>query len=275
MLAAVKFSLSKFFSFYSAPLLPVGILVGLGVCIGLAGLLWAIPVVGEWVFVVLFGLCLIAGAICAFLLIGLLAGWPLMWPTIAVDGSDSFDAISRSVSYVWNRPFRYGLYWLIAGVYGTICYLFVRLFAFLTLRTVHAWAGWWMGWPAGRENFGPGVGKLDLLWAEPTFDSFYGQVQTEALSPSETGAAYVLWFIVCLVLGVVLAFLASFFVSAATNIYYLLRQKMDVTDLDDVYIEEEPEAEEEGAAEVETPPAEEPPAEEGEDEEKGGDEKSE
>jgi len=43
---------------------------------------------------------------------------------------------------------------------------------------------------------------------------------------------------VYLVVGVVAAFLISFFLSTATNIYYLMRKKIDATDLDDVYVEE-------------------------------------
>ncbi len=260
IVAAVKFSCSKFFSFFMAPVLPIIILILVGACIGLAGLVGSIPVVGEWLFVLVFLLCLIAGAISAFLLIGLVAGWPLMWPTIAVEGSDSFDAISRSVSYVWNRPFRYSLYWLVAGVYGTICVLFVRLFAFLTLGAVHAWGSWGMGL-ADRPEYGADATKMDVLWPQPTFTNFHGQVQSEALSGSEAGAAYLLMFCVYLVLAMVLAFMVTFFFSAATNIYYLLRQKMDVTDLDDVYIEEEPEAEDD-LAEVEPPAADAPAAEE-------------
>ena len=38
------------------------------------------------------------------ILLGLTGGFNLMYPTIAVEGSDSFDAISRSFSYVYARP---------------------------------------------------------------------------------------------------------------------------------------------------------------------------
>ncbi len=234
---ALSFSLSKFIGFFTAPLLPLGIIALLGMLLALGGLFGTIPVVGEWVVAILFFLALILGAVIAFLTVGLIGGAPLMWPTIAVEGSDSFDAISRSFSYTFTRPFRYGLYWLVSAIYGTICYLFVRLFAFITLLAVHFWVGWLMG-AAGREEYAAGAGKLDVMWAKPTFESFHGPWQFEAMTKSESGASIVLGGWVYLVIGAVAAFGICFFFSAATNIYYLLRRKIDATDLDDVYVEE-------------------------------------
>ena len=44
------------------------------------------------------------------LAVGLAAGWPLMWPTISSEGTDAFDALSRSYAYVYQRPLAYLLY---------------------------------------------------------------------------------------------------------------------------------------------------------------------
>ncbi|MDY7011045.1 MAG: hypothetical protein SVV80_09880 [Planctomycetota bacterium] len=267
--AALSFSLSKYVGFFTAPLLPLGVIVLLGLLLALGGLIGAIPAVGEWVVAILFFLALILGVVIAFLTIGLIGGAPLMWPTIAVEGSDSFDAISRSFSYTFQRPFRYGLYWLVAAIYGTICYLFVRLFALIALLAVHFWAGWSMT-VAGKEKYAAGAGKLDVMWTKPTFDSFYGPWQSEAMTGSEAAASVILAGWVYLVIGVVAAFGICFFFSAATNIYYLLRRKIDATDLDDVYVEE---AIEQEALPEETPPADTDEEPAGEDE--TGEEKSE
>jgi len=51
------------------------------------------------------------------------------------------------------------------------------------------------------------------------------------------------------IVGMVGAFLISYFVSASTEIYYLLRRHVDATDLDDVFVEE---AEEEDLLPLET-----------------------
>lgn len=253
LVSALKFGVSKFMSFFAAPLLPLVIIVIIGGVVAAGGALGAVPYAGEWFVGIFFLLALIAGAVMAFLTVGLVGGAPLMWPTIAVEGSDSFDAISRSFSYVFNRPFRYVLYWLAAAIHGTICYLFVRLFAFLTLRGTHTWAGWGMRLSA-RPEYADGAGKLHVMWAPPTFDTFHGPMQTEAMSASESAAAYVLALWVYLVIGLVLAFVVCYFFSAATNIYMLLRRKVDATDLDDVYVEE---LEEQGEPEAVAPAEEE------------------
>ena len=254
LVSAVKFGTSKFMSFFAAPLLPLVIIVIIGGAVAAVAFVAAlVPYAGEWFVGIFFLLALIAGAMMAFLTVGLVGGAPLMWPTIAVEGSDSFDAISRSFSYVFNRPFRYALYWLAAAIHGTICYLFVRLFAFLTLRATHTWVGWGMRIKP-RPEYADGAGKLHVMWAPPTFDTFHGPMQTEAMSASESAAACILALWVYLVIGLVLAFVACYFFSAATNIYMLLRRKVDATDLDDVYVEEpeeQPEADEVAPAEEE------------------------
>jgi hypothetical protein len=239
MSAAVKFSISKFFSFLTAPLLPVIVILVVGLLISLSGLVGSVPVIGEWLLSLLFFVPLIFAAIIAFLLAGFAAGWPLMWPTISIEGSDSFDAISRSYSYAYQRPFRYALYALVAAIYGTLCYLVVRLFAFITLLAAHGFVGLWMNNIATRDSYAPGAGKLDVMWAGPTFDNFRGPIQSEVMTGSERWASHFIGLWVCVVAWVVLAFLVCFFFSAATNIYFLLRRKVDATDLDDVYMDDE------------------------------------
>ena len=268
--SAVKFSTSKLLSFMAAPLLPLVIIVIIGLIMAAVSFIGLVPYIGELLTAILFFLALIGGSVMAFLAVGLLGGAPLMWPTIAVEGSDSFDAVSRSFSYVFARPFRYGLYLLVAAVHGTICYLFVRLFAFLTLAGTHRWVGWTLKL-ARREYYADGAGKLDVMWAPPTFTSFHGPMQTEAtLRGTESLSAYIIALWVYLVAGVVLAFLVCYAFSAATNIYLILRRKVDATDLDDVYVEEPEEGEE--AAGEEAAPAEDEQADKEEQAEEKGEE---
>ena len=59
--------------------------------------------------------------------LGTAGGFNLMYPTIAVEGSDSFDAISRSFSYIYARPWRMIWYTMVAIVYGALTFLFVRV----------------------------------------------------------------------------------------------------------------------------------------------------
>ena len=266
---ALRFSCAKFFSFFSAPLIPIGIILLLGVLIFLGALLMNIPWAGEIIVGVLFFLAILLGLAIAFLVIGFAGGAGLMYPTIAAEGSDSFDGISRSFTYVFTRPWRAAFYGLVALFYGVVTYLFVRLFAFLALSATHYFGGW--GVFARGNELHPDANKLDVIWTAPTFGSLFGRFSWDAMSTMQSAGAFIIGIWVFLVAALVAAYMLSYCASATTVIYFLLRRKVDATDLDDVYVEEteqepmipaeEPAAEEEGEAETETPAEEEDKAE--------------
>ena len=234
---ALKFSSGKFLSFFTAPLLPLSLILALGIFLMIGGLLANLWGFGAILVGILFFLAILLGLVIAFLVIGLVAGFPLMYPTISVEGSDSFDAFSRSFAYVFQRPWRLGLYGIVAVVHGTICYLFVRTFAYVALAATHHFAQW--GIWSGGDTLAPGANKMDVLWQAPTFDALHGPMNWEAMSGMEAFGGILIAFWVYLVVGLVAAFLLSYFSSASTMIYYLLRRKVDATDLDDVYVEED------------------------------------
>jgi hypothetical protein len=251
---ALAFALGKWPSFFTAPLIPLGVVFVLGGLVVFGGF-----VLGNWPYVgaplvgIFFFLALALGVAIAFVLIGLVSGLGLMYPTIAVEGSDSFDAFSRSFAYVYGRPWHAGLYALTALVYGAVCYLFVRLFAFLALSATYMFMRWgvWTGGEALNET-----DKIPVIWRKPTWDSLYGNFNWDAMSGGETIGAVFIWLWVALVAAVVGAFLLSYVSSSSTIIYYLLRRKVDATDLDDVYVPESPEmAAETAVAGAETAPA--------------------
>jgi len=234
---ALGFSLNKFTSFFAAPLVPVMIILVIVVLMLLPGFLVAIPYIGEIIGGLLFPLSLLGGFVIALVTVGLIGGFNLMYPTIAVEGSDSFDAISRSFSYVFARPWRMGFYSLIAAVYGAACYLFVRFFAFLLLAGVR-----------GSTKFSVNLdgsalinirGKLDALWPGPAFGQLMPDIAWLGLNWSEKIGAAFIWLSVALVAALVMAFVVSFFYSANTAIYFLLRRRVDATDMDDVFVEQD------------------------------------
>ncbi|MFP4106377.1 MAG: hypothetical protein ACLFVU_09835 [Phycisphaerae bacterium] len=236
---ALKFSLSKFVSFFTAPLIPLVLIVAIGLLVSLGGLLGNIPYIGELLIAILFILPVLAGLIMAFLTIGLVGGFGLMYPTIAVEGSDSFDAISRSFSYIFARPWRTLLYAVIALVYGVLTYLFVRLFVYIALAMAHWFLS--LGVWTGGSALNPEADKIDVMWTAPTFDNLYAGSSMGAAEDWQGFAALIIGAIVFIVAASVWAYALSFFASASTTIYYLLRKKVDATDVDDVYIEEEEE----------------------------------
>lgn len=233
---ALRFSCGKFFSFFSAPLIPILIILVLGLFILGGALLMNIPWIGEIIVGALLFLAIMLGLAIAFLVVGFVTGGALMYPTIAAEGSDSFDGISRSFSYVFARPWRAAFYGLVALFYGVVTYLFVRLFAFIALAATHYFCGAGV-WASGGE-LAPSADKLDLLWTAPTFDSLFGRFSWDAMSSMQSVGAFIMGIWVFLVATLVLAYLCSYWVSATTVIYFLLRRKVDATDLDDVYLEE-------------------------------------
>ena len=223
---AVRFSIKRLASFFAAPLAPVGIIVFVGLFVFLLGLIGNIPWAGELIIGVFMLLAVIAGALMAVILIGAVAGLNLMFPAVAYDGSDCFDAISRSFSYVYAKPWRMVFYSAVAAAYGSICYTFVRLFAFLLLWITHLSLrlGVW-----SNE-------RLTAIWQEPDWKQLLFRPNWEALNWPQSIAAFLVYLCVLAVVGLLVSFIMSFFFSANTIIYALMRKKVDNTALEDIYI---------------------------------------
>ena len=234
---ALHFALARFWGFFSAPLVPLGIAAAICLVIVICSLLGAIPVIGEILVGALLGLSLVGGFVVTLVVVGLIGGMSLMYPTIAVEGSDGFDAISRSFSYVFARPWRMALYTFLAAVYGAICYLFVRFFAFILLLAVRSTIA--AGANLGDASLIDMRGKLDGIWPIPTFIDLQPTINWMALNWSESLGAFMIMIWVAIVVGLVIAFVVSFFFSVNTKIYFLLRHRVDATDMEDVYIKED------------------------------------
>jgi hypothetical protein len=232
---ALRFSISKVLSFLFAPLIPLLIILVIGVIVAAVGVvLTYFKVVGPIIMGAIFFLALLAGFIMTLVALGTIGGFNLMFPTVAVEGSDSFDAISRSFSYVFARPWRMLWYTLLALIYGGIAYLFVRFFIFMMLSLTHFFVGWWLGSGARQYWDVPATS----IWPPPTWDSLTYNVNYGNLKWSEDTAAGLISFWVYLTIGLLGAFAISFYFSANTIIYYLMRREVDATELDDVYVEE-------------------------------------
>ncbi|MFH1717093.1 MAG: hypothetical protein ABIF19_07060 [Planctomycetota bacterium] len=230
---SLHFSTKRFSSLFTAPLAPVGIIVFIGAFIFLLGLVGNIPWAGELIIAIGMPLALTAGALIAVILIGALAGFNLMFPAVAYDGSDCFDAISRSFSYVYARPWRMVFYTAIAAAYGAVCYAFVRLFAFLLLWITHCslQLGLWV------DSSTKGVGKLEAIWPQPKLWDFSVSSSPSGLAAAnwtESLAAFLIYLSLLVVVGLVVSFIISFYFSANTIIYSLMRNKVDNTAFGDI-----------------------------------------
>jgi len=233
---AIAFSRKKFTSFFTTPLVPAVIILFAGSLILLIGLAGNIPLgIGELIMGIFTPVVLIGGAVIAIALAGTLVGLNLMFPAVAYEGSDGLDAVSRAFNYVMVRPWRLGFYTIAAAVYGAVCYVFVRFFAFLLL-----WSGYRVLRIGAFLDSAEGLpDKVSAIWAEPHFYRL-AEYSTAAGSWSESAAAIMVYLFVLIVVGLVVSFIISFYFSASTVIYALLRNKVDNTPIEEVYSEQKP-----------------------------------
>ena len=260
--AALAFAGRRFLGFFTAPLLPIGMILAIGVLLAIGGLVSTVPYIGELLSGLSLPLGLVGGFVIALILIGFLGGGSLMYPAIAVEGSDSFDAMSRSYSYVYARPWRTIFYYLVALVYGSFCYIFLRFFVLLMFKATRGFMD--LG---ARATERPGTGfpeatKIHAMWGFPTYDHLLGRVEPFGTYRWEWAASYLhyLWLLLAVLL--LCAFLVSFYFCASTIIYFLLRREVDATDIEDVYTgdddEELPGAPPAGPSSPTAPPSSEP-----------------
>ncbi|UCG55623.1 MAG: hypothetical protein JSU70_12230 [Phycisphaerales bacterium] len=223
---AVRYSTKRFTSYFTAPLAPACIIAFIGLFIFVVGLMGNIPYAGELVMAIGMPLVLFAGVLIAVVLIGALAGFNLMFPAVAYENSDSFDSISRSFSYVYAKPWRMGFYTATATAYGAVSYIFVRFFAFLML-----WISYrFLQLGVLRDN-----AKLKAIWPEPSFPYFVGAASPTPGNWSAAAAAFLVYLCILAVIGLVVSFVISFYFSANTIIYSLMRNRVDNTELSDIY----------------------------------------
>jgi len=186
------------------------------------------------------------------LLVGLLFGWPLMWPTVSAEGTDSFDALSRSYSYTYQRPVHYLFYAAVAGILGMLAWVVVLIFT----HGVISFSYWAASWGSGSDRIQT---IKQIAEASP---ALAGQASPDAGDVLRLGSRAI-GFWVRVVKYIAAGFLFSYFWCAATYIYFLLRQAVDATEMDEVAVEEEPESyglppmssEPGGAPQVTEPPA--------------------
>jgi hypothetical protein len=247
----MKFALKRFLPLFCAPTAPLVLVALLGlVIISILGLITNIPWIGELILILFFVIVLFAGLVMSFTVIEAGAGINLMFGAIAYDNSDTFDAISRSFNYVYLRPWRLAFYTLLAAVYGSICYLFVRFFAFVLLSISRWFLQLGVLTHSSRaEQFN----KLAVIWPRPEFFNLLGNGLDFSRNPTESIAAFIIYLMILTISGLVVAFAVSFYFSAGSVIYCMLRNKVDNIALADVFIEADQTVQAENTVQSEQP----------------------
>jgi hypothetical protein len=262
MMDAIRFARERFQSFFFAPLFPLIFLAVITFFLVLFGLLEGVTwFFGDIVIAGLFWpLVLIGGLVMAVVLVGLV-GWPLMYATISAEGSDSFDALSRSYSYVYQAPWHYLWYSAVAMVYGAVLVFFVGFMGSL-LVYLGKWGVSQAYHPSNREptylfasaptSFGwrdlllygsPNVATRSEVLPSGRMVSVYeldpNASYTKEISWNNRTGAFLVSVWLFLFFLLIVGFGYSYFWTAATIIYLLMRRKVDDTEMDEIHLDEE------------------------------------
>lgn len=233
--ANIAFALAHLGSFIKAPLLPFITILGTGLALTVLSWIGAVPFLGEVFIGVIFIVFLVLGFIIMLMVLGLLGGFNLIYPTLAVEGSDSFDAISRSFSYVYARPWRMLFYTLLLLVYAVATYLFLSFALYVLLAGVHIFVGWGMTFFGLLHGWYTGSGKLSTLWPAPQFGRLMAPVNWWAMNWSEYIGAIFLYFWLFLAVALLGAYVMSFYFAGNTILYLLLRRSVDGQGLQEIF----------------------------------------
>jgi len=221
MSAGIRFAFRRWLSFVLAPLLPLLFFGLIALALMVGGLLFHVPGL-DILAALLWGLAIGAGIIIAVGLIAWTGAVNLMYPALAAEATDVFDAISRSYSYVVTRPWKFLWRLLVALIYGTITYAFVGLVMYLTAYVARQATAAWSA---------PFAAMLPM----PEFGDLRGGLGETNLGGTDLVASVVIrvWFM--LLISVIAAYAISYYFAALSLMYLLLRRDCDGTDLSQVH----------------------------------------
>jgi hypothetical protein len=256
MFEALRFTTRRYLSYLLGPIFPLICLGVLVVLMILFGFVFMIPLLGDLLAGLLWGGLLIFGLVMAIVLVGLVS-WPLMSATVSAEGTDSWEAVSRSYSYLYQRPWHYIWYSLVAIAYGAVLVFFVGFMGSLTAYLskwgvaqtpgiqrvdrdpafLFAFAPQSFGWRPLLMH-GATVNGADVVQDGQVLRNRYQEYLGTFRWYNYIGAGLMAIWLGLLFL-LVLGFGYSYFWSAGTIIYLLMRRNVDAAELDEVYLEEE------------------------------------
>jgi hypothetical protein len=225
------FAANRWLWYFLAPLYPLLGIVLLAIPIALMGLLlristgFGIAVAGiAWLLVA------VAGIGAMWLFGGLIFGWPLMWPAISAErDGDPMDAFSRSYSYIYSKPLHYFFYVVIAATFGALCWAVVWAAAVI-VQEFGFWALSWGGGGAAVETI-----------REQALDIAVGEFNWRNAGALWKFGTTLIGLVLALIHAVAGGFRFTYFFTAASAIYVLLRQDVDEKEMDEVFLEPQPE----------------------------------
>jgi len=246
LIAALRHAASKWPSYSLPPLIAMGGAALFAIQLVILGLIMRIDALAllsalAWPFVIMLGLMM------AILLIGALVGWPLMWSTVSVEGTDAFDALSRSYAYTYHRPWRLLWYALFALFLAVVSMFVVKLFASSAVALGNWSIHWGLDETTMRTIVAPDpapvteVPKLNLAAPDAGIDVKVPSADaTASAEPSGMLRATrnVIGFWKAVVALLVAGYQAGFLWVSAVGIYLLLRRDIDGVQVGEVYVDQ-------------------------------------
>ncbi|MGC1272303.1 MAG: hypothetical protein WBC44_01245 [Planctomycetaceae bacterium] len=223
---AFRFSAARFPSLFAAPLLPIAAILGLWGINALGGLLGRIPLVGDWVVAIAWGIAVVVALLIVLITIATAIGWPLMVAAVATENSDAFDGFSRSFSFVYSRPWL-GLWYVAAALLlGIACAALVDTLAVGVVS-------------AAARTVASGMGERSVAGLQIATPGYFTDVSAAMPDTDVVGFPGMLMAVwLSAIAMVAIGFAASYFWTATTIVYFLLRRADDATHFDEVWLGE-------------------------------------
>lgn len=205
-----------------APVIPLAVV----------GVVWLILAVVGWVLFsvpglnllggLFYGLMLLGGLVAAALLVFTGLGAGLLPASVAVEGTDAFDAVSRVFTFLICRTLRFFALSAVMLVYGALTTVLVGVVVFAAMWFTRAAAG---AWTSGLADTVPG--------------GAFGRLPGAAIDVDAGGTARAsAWMVgvwARLAFSAWVAYAVSYFFTAQVWIYLLLRREVDGTAIEELW----------------------------------------
>lgn len=226
--AALGFAFSRWSSLIAAQALPLLMIWGIALSIGVASLVLRVPglnLLGGalWIFVIL------AGLVGAIIVVAYVAGQSHLVPGVACEGCDSIESLQRAFSLVWARPLRLVAYALLLAAQGVLLMLVCGVVVYLALQLSLVLPQAWSGERAGQA--------LSVVVARAFSPTSITANDVANLDATNLWTMRGIWFWTLTLLAVLASIGVSYYWTASTLLYLAMRRIADGQDMREIWTE--------------------------------------
>lgn len=205
--------------------------------LALGGLFCRIPFLGEILVVVFLPFALLFAFPIVYFGLPLIFGAPVQWGAIHTEQSDAFDAMARSIHYLYARPWQFLGYLLVAILYGLrfALVLFTGGSLLVGAAVIAGWKG--IAFVSAGSRFDPVAHELWRQTVGLVCPCEPGFVPSQGLAGAPALLHVTAWgvlFVLCVFGLLLLSAVASHVLSGMVGVYLLLRRSVDGTPFEHV-----------------------------------------